>query len=195
MSRSASLSLATPKSTMIERSSIISSTVTTSPTSHSGSSLPSPNRATAQTRDTSPPKRLELQGPSRPSENPPTSPNLTSLPPFPSSAKDTPKHVRESSKGFFANLKASKSSNKVHHVEPATRFSSKGQQAEPATESSNRAETVEPTIRQVSEEISRSKTGFQENSVYLRNSPGSTPDLSLSSFDISSNEGDATLKD
>ena len=82
------------------------------------------------------------------------SPELTSLPPFPSSPKQQPKHAREPSKGFFSNLKASKSSQKVFQVEP--------------------------TIRQVSEEIPRSNLDFSENSIYsLRKSPGSTPDLSL----------------
>lgn len=45
-------------------------------------------------------------------EEPPT-PNFTSLPQYPVSPKDGPKHNRDASKSFFANLKASKSSHKI----------------------------------------------------------------------------------
>ena len=91
----------------------------------------------------------------------PASPTLTSLPPFPSSPKNTPKHIRDQSKSFFSNLKASKSSNKIHHMEP--------------------------TIRQVSQDTTRSLNEPKENSLYsLRKSPGSTPDLSKSTFGNSS---------
>jgi len=48
---------------------------------------------------------------------------------------------------------------------------------------------VEPTIRQVSEDTSRSKAFTKENTIYsIRRSPGSTPDLSLSAFNHSSSE-------
>lgn len=91
----------------------------------------------------------------------PASPTLTSLPPFPSSPKSAPKHIRDQSKSFFANLKASKSSNKIQNLEP--------------------------TIRQVSEDTTRGHKELRENSLYsLRKSPGSTPDLSKSTFDNSS---------
>ncbi len=91
------------------------------------------------------------------------SPTLTPLPQIPSSPKNGSKHTREQSKSFFANLKASKSSNRVHQVEP--------------------------TIRQVSEDTSRSKVTTKENTIYsVRKSPGSTPDLSLSAFNYSSPE-------
>ena len=91
----------------------------------------------------------------------PASPTLTSLPPFPSSPKSAPKHIRDQSKSFFANLKASKSSNKIQNFEP--------------------------TIRQVSEDTTRAHKELGENSLYsLRKSPGSTPDLSKSTFGNSS---------
>ena len=91
------------------------------------------------------------------------SPILTSLPQLPQSPKSGPKHTRDQSKSFFANLKASKSSNRVYQVEP--------------------------TIRQVSEDTSRSKGTSKENILYsMRKSPGSTPDLSLSAFNNSSPE-------
>ncbi|KAL1967082.1 hypothetical protein VTN77DRAFT_3606 [Rasamsonia byssochlamydoides] len=45
-------------------------------------------------------------------DEPPT-PGLTSLPQYPVSPKDSPKHNRDASKSFFANLKASKSSHKL----------------------------------------------------------------------------------
>ena len=146
MSRKASLSLAMPHST-----SAISSNVT-SPTD-AESTTPSPkgfhklNHAEKRTK--SEPHLVENQ---------PNSPDITSLPPFPSSPQDMPDHVREPPKGFFSNLKASKSSNKVHQIQP--------------------------TIRQVSEDISRSDLDFSEDTLYsLRNDTGSTPDLSLSNFE------------
>lgn len=98
----------------------------------------------------------------------PASPTLTSLPPFPSSPKKITKHSQDQSKSFFANLKASKSSNKVHKLEP--------------------------TIRQVSDETPKGHKDTRENTLYsLRKSPGSTPDLSKSTFGHSSadvNEGE-----
>ncbi len=93
----------------------------------------------------------------------PRSPTFTSLPQIPTSPKNGSKHAREQSRSFFANLKASKSTNRVHQVEP--------------------------TIRQVSEDTSRSKAFTKENTIYsIRRSPGSTPDLSLSAFNHSSSE-------
>ncbi|KAK2788004.1 hypothetical protein FQN52_007010 [Onygenales sp. PD_12] len=49
-------------------------------------------------------------------EVPPT-PGITAIPPCPSSPKDS-KHGRDQSKSFFSNLKASKSSHKIHHSDP-----------------------------------------------------------------------------
>ena len=143
MARPASLSLTVPK-----RASAISSNITSR--TDAGSSSPSPGEAAlVSTRS---PVFEVPQSPS--AEDQTNSPELTSLPPFPSSPKQKPKHAREPSKGFFSNLKASKSSQKVFQVEP--------------------------TIRQVSEEIPRSNLDFAENSIYsMRKSPGSTPDLSL----------------
>ncbi|KAL8800570.1 MAG: hypothetical protein Q9182_005081 [Xanthomendoza sp. 2 TL-2023] len=87
--------------------------------------------------------------------------NLTSLPSMPSSPKTGPKHGRDHSRSIFANLKASKSSNKVHKLEP--------------------------TIRQVSEDTPRNHPNGGEASPYsLHKSPGSTPDLSLSTLTTSS---------
>ncbi|MCJ1311591.1 hypothetical protein MMC25_005264 [Agyrium rufum] len=51
----------------------------------------------------------------------PTSPSFTSLPQFPSSPESTPKHAREPSRSIFANLKAAKSSSKIHTIEPTIR--------------------------------------------------------------------------
>ena len=92
----------------------------------------------------------------------PVSPDLTSLPPFPSSPKASFKHMRDPSKSFFANLKASKSSNRVNQMEPS--------------------------IRQIPEEAS--KDDLQPNSrptIYsIRKGTGSTPDLSKSTFGLES---------
>ena len=164
MPRPASLSLAMPINT-----STGSSTVT-SPTD-GGGDLPSPiNKAASQaplgaaTRHHKSTKSLPFNSscPQSPILQP-ASPELTSLPAFPPSPKDSPKHVREASKGFFSNLKASKSSNKIH--------------------------TVESTIRQVSDRSQRAPTDSQNHLLYsLKKSSGSTPDLSLSKFDISSSD-------
>ena len=137
ITRPASLSLAIPI-----RSSPASSTIT-SPTD--GASPRDLHTSSAENPPPLEPRSLE---------DPSKSPDLTSLPPFPSSPKDTPTHTREPSKGFFSNMKASKSSNKLHHTEP--------------------------TIRHVSEDTARSNVASSENLLYsLRKTPGSTPDLSL----------------
>jgi hypothetical protein len=143
MTRPASLSLAVPNTTSAVKSTPI-------PPTDGGSSSSSPRGAHPNSD-----RQLGLevaQNPTR--EDQPSSPEITSLPPFPSSPKDVPKHVREPSKGFFSNLKASKSSNKVHHVEP--------------------------TIRKVSEDTTGNISRLDENSIYsTRKSSRSTPDLSL----------------
>lgn len=143
MTRPASLSLAAPNTTSAVNSTPI-------PLTDGGSSSSSPRGAHPNSD-----RRMGLevaQNPTR--EDQPSSPEITSLPPFPSSPKDAPKHVREPSKGFFSNLKASKSSNKVHHVEP--------------------------TIRKVSEDTPGNNSRLDENSIYsTRKSSCSTPDLSL----------------
>ena len=137
LTRPASLSLAIPV-----RSSPASSTIT-SPTD--GGSPGQFHTSIAENPQPLEPHSLE---------DPSKSPDLTSLPPFPSSPKDTPTHTREPSKGFFSNMKASKSSNKLHYTEP--------------------------TIRHVSEDTARSNVASNENLLYsLRKTPGSTPDLSL----------------
>ncbi|MCJ1400333.1 hypothetical protein MMC11_003538 [Xylographa trunciseda] len=51
----------------------------------------------------------------------PTSPTFTSLPPYPHSPQHTPKHARDPSRSFFANLKASKSSIKIQSPESTIR--------------------------------------------------------------------------
>ena len=153
MARPTSLSLTVPK-----RVSVISSDIT-SPTDAESNSPPLQGANQISTR--SPVFDAPL---SASAEDQTNSPELTSLPPFPSSPKQKQKHAREPSKGFFSNLKASKSSQKVFQVEP--------------------------TIRQVSEEIPRSNLDFTENSIYsLRKSPDSTPDLSLTNtLEVSSTE-------
>lgn len=94
----------------------------------------------------------------------PLSPEITSLPPFPTPTKPPHKHMRDPSKSFFSNLKASKSSNRVHHMEP--------------------------TIRKVSDEGFRPDGDGSVTPVYtMRKSPGSSPDLSISTFSTSSRDG------
>ena len=156
MAKAQSLSVATPNTL-----SPVSSAITSPTEPRSRSASP---RAPEYRQDTS--ERTEAdtetysQANSEPqsTRDPPGSPNLTSLPPFPSSPKSTPKHLRDQSKSFFANLKASKSSNKVH--------------------------TMESTIRQVTDDATRSEKDLREHGMYsLRKNTGSTPDLSKSTFD------------
>ena len=150
--RPASLSL-----TMPIRTSAVSSTIT-SPTDAESNST-SPHALGTNKNYTAEPSSAVSPSP----EGPLDSPDITSLPPFPSSPKEGPRHSREASKGFFSNLKASKSSNKVHNVEP--------------------------TIRKVSEDIPRSEIDIKEARLYsLRKGPGSTPDLSLSNLESTSTE-------
>lgn len=87
--------------------------------------------------------------------DPPGSPVLSPLAPFPSSPKSAPKHVRDQSRSFFSNRKASKSSNRVN--------------------------TIEATIRPVPADATRNT---REQGMYsLRENTGSTPDLSKATFD------------
>ena len=138
MARPASLSL-----TMPANASIVSSAVTSATDPESNSASP---REIKSFKDGGVVVPIT---PNTPNEDKPRSPDFTSLPPFPNSPIGKPK-------GFFSNLKASKSSNKVHHVEP--------------------------TIRQVSEDIPRGDINISENAIYsMRKAPGSTPDLSLAS--------------
>ena len=101
---------------------------------------------------------------------PSCSPILTSLPPFPGSPTemDGSKHTRDPSKNFFSNKKASKSSPRmIPHA---------------------------PTVRQVSQETSRSLPQSRDNPIYtIRRPTGSTPDLSLSAFDLSAGPPDGML--
>lgn len=92
----------------------------------------------------------------------PMSPDLTSLPHFPLSPKVTLKHIRDPSKSFFANLKASKSSNRVNQMEP--------------------------TIRHIPEEVSvdDSQPNGRTAIYSIRKGTGSTPDLSKSTFGLES---------
>lgn len=162
MARTMPLSLGIPKS-----SSPISSTITSptdpgsNPSSPSGFSSSNTGDLLSEAR----PASKERHPSSSLREQIPSSPEITSLPPFPSSPKAKPRQIQESSKRFFSNLKSSKSSHKIHA-------------------------STEPTIRQVSEELSRGKIDLTEGSVYSRPSPGSTPDLSLSTFDSAFAEED-----
>ncbi len=144
MARPASLSLAMPKGT-----SAVSSIITSPTDARSKSpSLREARSINDGAREL--PVATQISN-----EDQPRSPDFTSLPPFPSSPTDTPTLAREPSKGFFSNLKASKSSNKVHHVEP--------------------------TIRRVSEDLPRTDMDTSQNMIYsVCENPGSTPDLSLS---------------
>lgn len=148
------LSVATPST-----ASPVSSAITSPTEARSRSPSPS-SPILEQVRAASPSSRsksgIEPHNEREPSLDP-QSLTITSLPPFPSSPKNSPKHIRDQSKSFFANMKASKSSNKIHNIEP--------------------------TIRPVAQNTTRSLNEPKENILYsLRKSPGSTPDLSKSTF-------------
>lgn len=165
MARTVSLSLAMPSA-----ASPVSSAITSPTASETTSASPPsskrgdfrhdnkeihPNQARAA--------RPQTDEPLSATDAPP-SPNLTSLPPFPSSPKLSPRHMREQSRSFFSNLKASKSSNRVHYMEP--------------------------TIRKVSEDAVEPDPESHQNSLYLlRKNTGSTPDLSTSALSTISREG------
>ena len=155
MARPASLTLTMPKS-----ASTVSSTITSASGVASDSSSPREAKAISGRAANVPIAQPHSD------QHQPRSPELTSLPPFPSSPMDAPKHAREQSKGFFSNLKASKSSNKVHHIEP--------------------------TIRKVSEDIPRKNADISESTIYsMRKHNESTPDLSLTTSldDVSLDNG------
>lgn len=163
MVRSTSLSLGIPPNP-----SPISSNVT-SPTDP-GSRASTPGGATgsgSQERAHSQPRLTLMESqmpPSHATGDPPLSPEFTSLPPFPESPNESPRVGQEPSKGFFANLKASKSSNKVNSV-------------------------LESSIRQVSDDVSRKELDTIEgtNTTYARtHSPGSTSDLRHTLHDLES---------
>lgn len=162
MPRSSSLSLAMPST-----ASPVSSAITTPTASETASTSPrsskygeyrfdnKENRSNKLVNDSAGPEIIEPHFVT----DVPLSPNLTSLPPFPASPKSAPKHMRDPSKSLFSNLKASKSSNRVHHVES--------------------------TIRQVPEEnMLDGQRPSQQPFYSLSKGSGSTPDLSKSSFNV-----------
>ncbi|KAI4262385.1 MAG: hypothetical protein L6R42_002438 [Xanthoria sp. 1 TBL-2021] len=158
MAKSKSLSLPIPQT-----ASPISSAIT-SP-SDSGSRKASPSRGQQANATEDGPQRQasgtsddskEFDGYSESGAH-----DLTSLPPIPSAPKNGPRHGRDHSRSLFANLRAAKSSSKL--------------------------DNLESTIRQVSEDIPRHDTDSGETTLYsLHKSPGSTPDLSLSTLNSSS---------
>jgi hypothetical protein len=75
----------------------------------------------------------------------PSSPTFTSLPPFPTSPGQTPRHARDPSKSFFSNLKASKSSFKIQGPESTIRKVA----PEPSEDMPFRRKKSSPTMDQV----------------------------------------------
>ena len=166
MAKAQSLSIGIPNTP-----SPVSSTITSPTEPRSRSTSPnSPGRRQISADRTGSDTRAYPRSNGEPysTTDPPGSPNLTSLPAFPSSPKNTPKHLRDQSRSFFSNLKASKSSNRVH--------------------------TIEPTIRQVSNDVKTNKDSRGHEMYSLRKNTGSTPDLSKSTFDNASvNTSDGKL--
>ncbi|KAL8663624.1 MAG: hypothetical protein Q9202_003694 [Teloschistes flavicans] len=163
--------------TMPQAASSIGSTIT-SP-NDSSSRTASPNRNTSPVRTQEVKEQLQRPTESNGLHITSASPEaaqdeepaaMTSLHSVPASPKASSKHGRDHSRSLFANLKASKSSNKVHKLEA--------------------------TIRQVSEDTPRDGTRTDAPTLYsLQKGPGSTPDLSLSTLNTSSLDvpGDTAL--
>lgn len=154
--------------TMPHTASPIGSTITSPNDFSSGTASPSRTAASVRTQEVN----EQLQWPTESNGLHVTSASpeavqdeetaaLTSLPSMPASLNASSKHGRDHSRSLFANLKASKSSNKVHKLEA--------------------------TIRQVPEDTSQDSTKIDGPTLYsLQKGPGSTPDLSLSTLNTSS---------
>lgn len=163
MPRPASLSLMMPSA-----GSPVSSAVTSPASSEPPSASPQSNGDEAyslenkENQSGNPPKSFPALQIHLAEHDGPVSPDLTSLPPFPSSPKVSFKHLRDPSKSFFANLKASKSSNRVNQMEPS--------------------------IRQIPEETSKDDSPPNSRPIIysIRKGTGSTPDLSKSTFGVES---------
>ena len=162
MARTTSLSLAMPAASPVSSaitSPAASETTSASPPSSKRGDLRYENYHPSQGHATRPQMLEPLSATAAAS-----SPTFTSLPPFPTSPKVNPRHMRDQSKSFFSNLKASKSSNRVHYMEP--------------------------TVRKVSEDPTEPDPESRESSLYsIRNNTGSTPDLSTSALSVISREG------
>lgn len=79
-------------------------------------------------------------GPSDPQLDGGVSPRLTAMPEYPPSpVKASPRHGREPSKSFFSNLKASRSSNKLHSPGPSLAESSEKTGVKSRTSSKDRS--------------------------------------------------------
>ncbi|KAI4089877.1 MAG: hypothetical protein L6R37_007983 [Teloschistes peruensis] len=153
---------------MPHAASPIGSTITSPNDFSSRTASPSQTASSVHTQEVN--EHLQWPADSNGLHNTPTSPEaaqdqetaaLTSPLSIPDSPKASSKHGRDHSRSLFANLKASKSSNKVHKLEA--------------------------TIRQVSEDVSRDRTKTDGPTLYsLQKGPGSTPDLSLSTLNTSS---------
>ena len=160
-----SLSLAMPQA-----ASPVSSAVTSPSDTESRTASPSRTASTSRTQEVN----EQYKGQPESNRDPVTAiyrqetyneddPALTSLPAIPSPPNGANKHGRDQSRSIFANLKAAKSSNKVHKLEA--------------------------TIRQVPEDTMENNAKSAAPTLYsLQKGSGSTPDLSLSTLNTSSSD-------
>lgn len=65
------------------------------------------------------------RSPSSYTAEPPATPGVTAIPQYPPSPKDTPRHNRDQSRSFFANLKAPKSSHRAQRSDSSNTSSDK----------------------------------------------------------------------
>ena len=162
MARPASLSLTLPP-TFSAHSSTVASPTDTDSLSGYGSSTANPILPASSARHHKSTKSVPfgLAGPESPTQQP-MSPGITSLPAFPPSP-NLSNRSKDSSRGFFSNFKASR---------PIT----KGQ-------------STERSVRHVPQDNYSSKEHLQPKSLYtLKKGSGSTPDLSLSNYNLNSDD-------
>ncbi|KAL8871944.1 MAG: hypothetical protein Q9174_002330 [Haloplaca sp. 1 TL-2023] len=155
---------------MPQAASPVSSAVTSPSDTESRTASPSRTASTSRTQEVNeqysgPPEsnRDQITAIYRQDSHTDDDPELTSLPAILSPPNGTKKHGRDQSRSIFANLKAAKSSNKVHKLEA--------------------------TIRQVPEDTMEDNAKSPAPALYsLQKGSGSTPDLSLSTLNTSSSD-------
>jgi hypothetical protein len=104
----------------------------------------------------------------------PTTPGFTAIPPYPPSPRDSPKHSREPSRSFFANLKAPKSAHRAQRSDgsgtssdkPKSRGSSRDRRTQIASKSYESTPDLPGTIERAAQE-GKSKRLASYNVLYF----------------------------
>ncbi|KAH2569341.1 hypothetical protein KXV42_008875 [Aspergillus fumigatus] len=101
----------------------------------------------------------------------PTTPGFTAIPPYPPSPRDSPKHSREPSRSFFANLKAPKSAHRAQRSDgsgssndnPKSRGSSRDRRTQIASKSYESTPDLPGTIDRAAQEEKNGVTAERKN--------------------------------